>query len=478
MDARLFLSTLRARFAIFSVTLIVTVLVATALSLLWPKSYLATASLVVDSRNEQSLSDPLNALASARERVGYMQTQVDILTSPKVALRVVNDLHLADAPETRDDYAKMAQKYGSIEEWLAEVLRRNVEVTTSQSSVLEVSYPARSPVSAAAIANGFAKAYMDTMLDLRVEPTKQAAVWFDEQLKTLRGDLEAAQAKATEFQRAHGIVSADERLDVEQQRLTELSTQLLEAEQHTLTMRARERAIADAVARGAPVDQIPGVETDDQIVRMKMELVAGEAKLETLATQYGDRYPEYRRQLADNANRRRALAAEYRKSVDKARSLREEGERHESDVRAALNAQRARLLDLRTGRDQLGVLTGNVDTAQRAYDAALQRYVVSQVESRASQTNVSLLNAAAVPPEPYRPKIALNILLSIVVGTLLGVAFAVVRELTDRHVRTVADLDCGLDIPQLGAISAWRRPAPLLLPGARPIDDPKLLLGS
>jgi protein tyrosine kinase modulator len=472
MNASLFVSTLRARFGIFGLTLAVTVLVASTLSLLWPKSYRATASLVIDSRNEQSLSDPLNALASARERLGYIQTQVDILTSPKVALRVVNDLRLADTPKSREQFARKRQSHGSVEEWLADRLRHDVEVNTSQSSVLEVNYAAEDPESAAAIANGFAKAYMETMLELRVQPTRQAAVWFDEQLKTLRGDLESAQAKVTEYQRAHGIVSADERLDVEQQRFTQLSTQLLEAEQRTLMLRGREQEVRAALAQGASVEEIPGVEPNEQIVRMKMELLAGESRLEMLATQYGDRYPEYRQQLAENASRRRALAAEVRKVADGSTSLRQESERREGEVRAALDAQRSRLLELRTGRDELGVLAGNVQTAQRAYDTALQRFVVSQVESRASQANVSLLNAATVPVEPYRPKVALNIVLSILVGTLLGVAFAVVRELADRHVRTLSDLDCGPEIPQLGVLSAWSRPAPLLLPGPGGADDP------
>ncbi len=472
MNATLFFSTLRARFGIFSATLVVTVLVATVLSVLWPKSYRATTSLVVDARNEQSLTESMNASASARERFGYIQTQVDILTSPKVALRVVNDLHLADSPKTREQFAKRNQAYGSIESWLADILRRGIEVNTSQSSVLEVNYVGDNPESAAAIANGFAKAYMDTMLELRVQPNQQAAEWFDEQLKTLRGDLESSQAKVTAYQREHGIVSADERLDVEQQRLTELSSQVLDAEQRTLMLRGREQEIRDAVAHGASIEQISGAEASEQVVRMRMELLAAQSKLEMLATQYGERYPEYRRQLAENTNRERALAAELRKAADRATSLRQESERRQSELRAALDAQRSRLLELRTGRDELGVLVGNTDTAQHAYDTALQRFVVSRVESHASQANVSILNAATPPPGAYRPKVLLNIMLAIFVGTLLGVAFAVVRELTDRHVRTVSDLDVGYDIPQLGVLSAWSRPTHLLLPAPGGTDEP------
>ncbi len=43
-----------------------------------------------------------------------------------------------------------------------------------------------------------------------------------------------------------------------------------------------------------------------------------------------------------------------------------------------------------------------------------------KVESRASLSNVSVLNAAAVPFKPARPRIALNIGLSAIIGALLG----------------------------------------------------------
>jgi chain length determinant protein EpsF len=461
----LFLATLRARLVISSATVAVTMLVTLMLSLLWPKSYLANASLVVDTRNEQSLSDAFNVLASARERAGYLQTQVDILTSHKVALRVVDDLGLAAAPNAREQYAAHADGSGSIEDWMAERLLDGVDVRTTQSSVIDVSFLGSDPQTAAAVANGFAQAYMDTVLELRVEPTRQAAAWFDEQLKTLRTDLEAAQARVTEFQRLHGIVSADEGLDVEFARFADLSKQLLEAQQLTLTLRTREGQMRDALAGGASLDQLPEIQSDEQIARLKLDLVAGESRLETLATQYGSNYPEYQRQLADNASRRRALEAAMRVVAETAASQRAEAERREKDIKAVLEMQRSRLLELRKGRDELAVLAGNVETAQRAYDTAMQRFVVSQVESRASQANVALLNPAVAPAEPYRPNVPLNVSMSLVVGLVLGVGLAVVRELADRHVRTLTDLDYGPEIPQLGVLGAWERPPRLLLTG-------------
>jgi succinoglycan biosynthesis transport protein ExoP len=109
------------------------------------------------------------------------------------------------------------------------------------------------------------------------------------------------------------------------------------------------------------------------------------------------------------------------------------------------------------------VLTRNVESAQRTYDAAMQRAVVSQVEARASQTNVALLNPAVAPRGPSHPKVALNIALSVLVGTMLGVGMAILLELLDRRVRGPSDLDQGQNVPLLAVLNA-RLPArkPLL----------------
>jgi len=225
MNFNLFLSVLRARWSVFALVLAVTVLAAAAVSLLLPKTYRATASLLLDYKNEQSMSGALHPLLQPHERLSHMQTQADIITSEKVARKVVQDLKLAEVPAMRAAFEEHADGKGSIEDWLVAALLEKLKVETTQSSVINVSYLSGDARFSAQVANAFAKAYVDTMIELRVSPTRQAAVWFDEQLKSLRASLEEAQAKLTKYHRKKGIVSADERLDVENSRLGELSAQ-------------------------------------------------------------------------------------------------------------------------------------------------------------------------------------------------------------------------------------------------------------
>src|SRR6267378_3621283 len=452
MNLHLFLSALRARLGLFALSLAATILAATVVSLLLPKSYKATASVLVDAnRDEQSLS---NVLIPPRERIGYMQTQMDIITSERVARKVVQDLKLAESPASRAAFEKEAGGTGTIENWLVENLLRRLKVETSQSSVIQVSFSSADPRFSALVTNGFAKAYIDTILELRVEPMQQAAVWFNEQLKGLRTSLEDSQAKLTDYHRQQGIISADERLDVENARLGELSSQLVRTQDQTFDLDIRERQARDFRKQGASPEKLPDVLSNPHVQRLNADLLHGEVKLQELATQYGANHPQYQRQLSENQSLREKLDAEMRKVVAGIANSKRQSRQREAELQGAIAAQRARLLELKEHRNELTVLARNVETAQRTYEVAMQRSVVSQVEGRASQSNVALLNPAVAPRGPSHPKVALNIALSMVVGTMLGIGIVILAEILDRRVRSPDDLGNEWNVPLLGVLNA------------------------
>ena len=459
MSIHQFLLALRARFGVFAILLTATILAATVGSFLLPKTYRATVSLLVDAKNEQSLSNVL-PLILPQEKLSYLQTQMDIITSKRVARKVVQDLKLAENPSTRAAFERAGGE-GAIEEWLAESLLKKLKVETSQSSIIQVTFSSADPHHSAGIANAFAKAYIDTMLELRVEPTRQAAEWYDEQLKTLRANLEDAQAKLTNYLQREGIVSVDERSDVDSTRLGALSEQVVKAQEQTFQWSAREQQAREFLKRGGSLDRLPDVLDNPFVQRLKTDLHQGEAKLHELATQYGSNYPQYQRQLSENRSLREKLDAEMRKVAEGIASSARQSRQREANLTKAMAAQRARLLELKDSRNEFTVLRRNVESAERAYDTAMQRHVVSQVESRASQTNVTVLNPAAVPGKPSLPKIPLNIALSVVVGTMLGIGMVVLMEMIDRRVRSRNDLN--LDVPLLVVLNAWQPAANRLL---------------
>lgn len=456
MNFNLFLLALRARFTLFAVVLGFTVIAASAASLILPKSYKATVSLLVDAKEEQSLGTALRPLIQAQEMVSYLQTQMDIITSAKVARNVIEDMKLADNPALRARLAsKPAENAESSENALLEFLHSGLKVDTSQSSVIHVSFTAREPRLSADIANAFAKAYIRTMLELRVEPTREAATWFNEQLKSLRANLEDAQAKLTDYNRRRGIVSADEHFDVENTRLGTLADQVTRAQELTSQWNNRDQQARDSLQRSGATERLPDILDNPFLQKLKEEMLRGEAQLKELSTQYGANHPQYQRQASENQSLREKLDAETAKAVAAISSSARQSRQREQDLRKAMSVQRNRVLDLKEDRNGLTVLRRNVESAERAYDTAMQRFVVSQVDSRANQTNITVLNPAVAPRDPSRPRVFLNIALSVVVGVMLGIGMVLLAERFDRRVRSRSDLILA-EVPVLAVLNSWQ----------------------
>src|SRR5688572_4827358 len=197
MDLNQFLLALRARRKAFAMVMAAVIVAALAVALVVPKRYVSTATILIDARDEQSLTA---ARMSPRERVGYIHTQVDLLQSGRVAARVAKDLKLAQKPGMREAFESDTGGVGSIDDWIAASLLEKLKVDTSASNVITVTYTSSNARYAADVANGFVNAYTQTALELRTEPTREAAEWFEEQLKVLRAEVGQAQTKLATYQ--------------------------------------------------------------------------------------------------------------------------------------------------------------------------------------------------------------------------------------------------------------------------------------
>ncbi len=449
MNFHQFLLALKGRIWVFLGLLAATVFAAILVTILMPKTYEATASVLVDNRDEQMINAQM---MPARAQLGYMQTQVDIIQSQRVAKQVVADLKLAEGDDILNAWKK-AGSPGTVEDWVAQGVLSKLKVEVSQSSVIGVSYQASHSKYAAAVANAFAKAYVDTTLNLRVEPAKQASAWFDEQLKGLRSDLEASQIKLAKFQREKGILATDERMDVESGRLAELSSQQLQA-----TSTSYDNASRYGVSKGRSGETLPEVIANPLVQALKTELLRAESKLSELSTRLGPNHPQYVQQQQEVNALRSRVNSEIGKVSGGLATATAQARARESSLKAEYAAQRKRVEDLRDARAESMILQRDVDTAQKAYDSALARYHVNKIESGARQTNVTILNPAIEPTFPSRPRVPLNIALGFFVGTILGLAAIFLLEILDRRVRSDPDLDgvmLGMDVPLLGTLQTW-----------------------
>jgi chain length determinant protein EpsF len=431
------LQILWARKALLLGVLLAVVLAALGISLALPKVYVAQVSFVADIKG----TDPVSgSTVSAQPLPSYLGTQMDIITSHNVALKVVDKYKLVEIPEVRTQFQETTEGVGSIRDWLADNLLNNLAVTPSRdSNVFRLSFSAPDPDYAAELANAFADAYIETSIELKMDPAKRQSAWFDEQMIQLRKALESAQQRLSDFQKTNTLVSTDDRLDVETARLAGISNELVAAQAAMSDAQTRRAQMTQAFAKDR-LEELPDILGNGLLQSMKADLTRAEGKLSEVAERYGRNHPQYISAAAEVETLKTRLAAELNTAKGSINQTAEIAKQRAAEMLRALNEQKQRILDLKRATDQRDVLTRDMESAQRTYEAAAQRASAVRLESQLDQSSVAILNPAVRPLIPDRPRVLINVVLSFVIGAMLGACVALGSELLDRRVRSVTDL--------------------------------------
>lgn len=440
-----FLLILKARFWIILISFLVIVLSTLLVNLfVLPKTYSATTSLVL---NYKGMDPVTGAVLPAQLMPGYMATQTDIIESKNVALKVVDILKFPDSPAAQAQFQQATKGKGEIRDWFADRLSSGLKVQPSrESSVLEISFNGADPDFSAAVANAFAEAYIQTTLSLKVDPAKKAADFLGEQTKALRQNLEDAQTKMSKFQQANGITGGIGGIDIEMSRLNELSSQLVMLQAQSAEALSRQQG-----AQNNGVNS-PDIVSNMVVQNMKVQISQLESKLSELSQRVGPSHPQYQSLKAELDKLKSSLKQEVRSVSTSVGGTARIYQQREAEVKAALAAQKEKVLKLNLFKDELLVLQRDVENAQRAMDAASQRFTQATIEGNANQTDVAVLNPASSPQTNATPKIFLNVLLSIFLGTILGLGLALLAEMLDRRIRSRDDISDLLEVPVFAII--------------------------
>jgi chain length determinant protein EpsF len=439
-----YLSVLKARRSLMFRILASAVAIAVAASLLLPKIYSATASVMVDVKSSDPVGNAALGTALQPETLqAYLTTQAEIIASERTANKVIRTLDLEKDANLRERWAARSADRLSFESWLVEHLRRNLEVKPLRDrNVIEISYSSPDRKTAAMVANTFARAYLETDLEMKVDPARSSATFFDERTKAVRAKLEQAQAKLSDFQRKHGILVSDERLDTANTRLAELSSQLS----------AIQATAGEADSKRRQGDSHAEVMQNVLVQNLRADLAKAEAKLRDVSSQYGPNHPLHQRTEAEVRTLREAVATETARAAVTVGTNARVARDREAQIRAAYEAQKKRVLDMKVARDEASLLIRDVENANKEYDALLTRLGQTNLESQIKQTNVQILNRAVEPFNPSSPKLVLNLVLAIFFGLVVGMGTAFGLEAVDRRIRDANDLGETLRLPVLAVL--------------------------
>lgn len=415
-----------------------------------PPKYKATATIILNYKGY----DPVSGLAlPAPLMPGYMATQISILSSQKIALDVVEQLHLDKQPDMVESYNKNKDDLSlPINYTIANKLLKNLWVDPAKDSgILDITFKGKDPDFSAKIVNAFVDSYIQESTRLDSEPSRNASDYLANKMEQIKKDYDNAQKKLSETQQKLGITSIEAMYDAETAKLQGLLAQTGAAKAQEFEAESRK---FNAIRNG---ESSSDVMLNPVLKDLKVAISNNEARLAQLSNLYDQNHPRY---LAEKSQLDE-LKADYAREVQKAKATVANTSNIYSSRSGSLNSeiaqQKNKILNMNFARNQLLSLERDVQIARESLVAAAQRRAVSDLMGSSNQSAINILNRAIPIKEPYLPNLKLFLAGAVFIGLFLGVVIAFYLEWNDQKVRTINDIELIFEIPTLAVIDTSKQ---------------------
>lgn len=126
--------------------------------------------------------------------------------------------------------------------------------------------------------------------------------------------------------------------------------------------------------------------------------------------------------------------------------------RQEAKLAATINEIKAEILSLQDRSTDYQTLKREVETNRQLYDGLLQRMKEVAVVAGIGTNNISIVDAAEIPREKFKPNLKINLAIAVLLGVFGGVALALVIETLDDSVKSSDQVERLVGAPVLSLI--------------------------
>ena len=403
----------------------------------------------------------------------YIETQNRILKSENLARRVITQLGLEKLPEfaRRSGSWQIARQkpatelvrpqFGSTsaadkavpEEVLKNFEERLTVEPVKRSRLIEVTFESNDPNIAAQVVNTLTSAYIDANLEARWQAAQKASDWLSQQLLGMKAKLEKSEDELQKYGRGNGLLFLETEKGTSEnivvQRLRELQQELTKAQADRYAKESLYRLLEER-----NYAELPGVFDNKLIQDLTARLADLQREQSRLSANFNPSYPrvkELQSQIDESkamldAERARAaggIANDYKAAVS-----------HEQMLQQAFMEQERQANDIAGKSVQYNILKREADTNKQLYVGLLEKLKETGVSSSLKATNIRVVDPAYPPKKFARPRILLDLSITLIVGMCLGIAAAFLQEHLDNTLKSSEDIERFLQIPSLGAVPA------------------------
>jgi succinoglycan biosynthesis transport protein ExoP len=336
---------------------------------------------------------------------------------------------------------------------IAKTISGSIIVTpVKNSKIVEISYMATNPAFAALVANTVTKAYMDTLLEMRMSSSKYAMQWIQQKADEEKAKLEHSEEALQQYMRVNDIVTLENKVTMVPEKIAEVASKLAEAETRRKAMEALYSQVQSVADNPARADTVSVISADPTIQALRVQILNAEQNITDLSKKYGPKHPAMIAAREDLRALKARKDQEIKRVIASVKNDYELAKATEENFRQMGGQTKAETQSLNEKFVQYGVLKRDADTNQQLYEAMIKQMKEQGITQDAQTVNVYVIQKAETPKSPAKPKKGLNILLGLIVGLAGGIGTAFFIEYLDNTVKSPDDVETKLGVPVYGIV--------------------------
>ncbi|MBV8920750.1 polysaccharide biosynthesis tyrosine autokinase [Bradyrhizobium sp.] len=475
-------SFLRRQWRLIALVTGLSLIVGVAYLAVTPARYTAQADMIIDTKRVTWTQSELATENRSIEDAG-VESEIETTKSERVALSVINHLHLDDDPEFAGAGQGLKRHVLSllhlapavqVESAKSDPLRTalavvegNLRVTRLGRSYLEqIEFTSLDPEKAARIANAFADAYIEDQLQAKFEATRRASVWLEQRIGELRQQASDAYREVQDFKSKNSIIiGADGKLASEIE-LDQLGIALAKARADTSQARAKLERISRVLEQrpesskesfNIPDPVVTDALNNPVITKLRQQFLDDQSRESEWSARYGADHQAARNLRAEMAALQRAIWDEISRIAESYKSELQIAKSQEDSIDKRMVEVFQQSGATRQSQVQLRELETAANTYRSIYETFLSRFTQSVQQQSFPSTEARVVTLATPPGRPSSPKTSLTMALALLCGIGFGVLSAFAREQMNRQIHTRAQLESLLGANCLAVIPAFAR---------------------
>ncbi|MFN0112968.1 MAG: GumC family protein [Blastocatellia bacterium] len=397
----------------------------------------------------------------------YINTQLKIMQSPRVAYLVAKSLdleHNSDflpgfRPANQNPQAATLDVTNGESDEQAETVRLealtdtllgNMEVKpVRETRLVEIHYKHTNKELARKIADTWAEAYIKNIFDGRQESNKLADSVLEKNIADYKLNVKEAEEKLLNYRRTNQILDFGEKESTVSERLVALNQLLLQAE----TERKNAQLLYEMGRTVADVTTLPEVQRDPVVQELNKKITELRQQREQLLVEFTSEWPDVKKVEQQLTRLEGELRASHQRILTTVENQYRASMQKEDSLRKAFAQQRSETLQQNEGSINAKMLQQEIDTNRRMLDNLLQSQQGVKVSAAGLlKNNVRITKASVIPRAPVAPKRTQNILLAALLAMIGGIGLVLFLDYINNKIESVEDIDRYMRLPALGVI--------------------------